>query len=112
MPHHSSATTDYEILDRRTETLGGVLRRPTEDGRENASGAVGSRRKLMAPSMFRDLGLRRARLRRRWEDETAFLLSDPANAKWIMDSIAELDYWREISGTLPFDPGYASGKRP
>lgn len=76
------------------------------------AGMAGSRRRLMAPSMTRDLGLRRERVRKRWHDETAYLLSDPANAKWIMDSIAELDYWRELTGAPPFDPSYASGKAP
>jgi hypothetical protein len=76
------------------------------------TGMAGSRRRLMAPSMARDLGLRRARLRRRWNDETTYLLSDPANAAWIMDSIAELDYWRELTGAPPFDPGDASGQAP
>jgi hypothetical protein len=36
------------------------------------------------------------RLPRRWHDETAYLFSNAANAKWIMDSLAELDRWRGI----------------
>jgi hypothetical protein len=33
-------------------------------------------------------------LRRRWHDEAAYLFSNAANARWIMDSLAELDRWR------------------
>jgi hypothetical protein len=33
-------------------------------------------------------------LPKRWQDETAYLFSNAANAKWIMDSLAELDRWR------------------
>lgn len=39
-------------------------------------------------------GLRRVRLRRRWHDEAAYFFSNAANARWIMDSLAELDRWR------------------
>jgi hypothetical protein len=73
---------------------------------------AGSRRKLVAPSMARNHGLRRSALRRRWNDETEYLLSEPANARWIMDAIAELDYWREVTGDPPFDPGYSHDGRP
>lgn len=39
-------------------------------------------------------GPRRVRLRMRWQDEAAYLFSNPANATWIVDSLAELDRWR------------------
>lgn len=60
----------------------------------------------MVPSMARNLGLRRARLRKRWQDDWNYLMSNPANAKWIMDSIAELDLWREHRGAPPFERRY------
>jgi len=66
----------------------------------------------MAPSMTRDLGLRRERVRKRWHDETAFLLSNPANAARIMAAKAQLDRWREMSGEPPFDPTYADEEWP
>lgn len=62
-----------------------------------------SRRNLVPPSMARNLGLRRATLHRRWADETSDLMSSPANIAWIMDSIAELDLWRELRGAPPFE---------
>jgi len=34
------------------------------------------------------------RLPKRWHDDAAYLFSNAANAKWIMDSLAELDRWR------------------
>lgn len=65
-----------------------------------------------APPMTRDLGLRRARLRTRWTSDGAYLFSDPANVRWIMEGQAQLDRWRELSGTPPFDPRYADGELP
>ena len=53
---------------------------------------------------MRHLGLRHKRLRKRWLDDWNYLMSNPANAQWIMDSIAELDFWREIRGTSRFSP--------
>lgn len=38
-------------------------------------------------------GLRRTLVRKRWHDETNFLLRDPYNAKLLLDSIAELNRW-------------------
>ena len=38
-------------------------------------------------------GLRRTLVRKRWRDETNFLLRDPYNAKLLLDSIAELNRW-------------------
>ena len=67
---------------------------------------VGTRRKLMAASMIRDLGLRRSCLRKRWHDDWNYLMSNPANAKWILDSIAEADLWREYRGAPPFERCY------
>jgi hypothetical protein len=55
----------------------------------------------------RHLGLRRSRLGKRWRDDWAYLMSNPANAKWIADSIAELDRGRELRGAPPFDRGRA-----
>ena len=43
----------------------------------------------------RSLGLRRERMRKRWHDDMAYQMSHPANAKWITDSLAELDRWRD-----------------
>jgi hypothetical protein len=59
---------------------------------EAARRQAGGRRR--APSIVAGRGMRRALLPRRWHDETAYLLSNPANAKWIKDSLAELDRWR------------------
>ncbi len=75
-------------------------------------GTLGSRRMRPAPSMMRDLGLRRARLRKRWYDDWAYLMSNPANARWIMDSIAELDHWREVRGAPPFHPHRSDAEAP
>ena len=63
-----------------------------------------------APSMARDLGLRRARLRKRWSSEGAYIFSNPVNVRWIAEARAQLDYWRELTGTPPFDPRYADGE--
>jgi hypothetical protein len=63
-----------------------------------------TRHKLVPPSMARNLGLRRAALHPRWADDMNYLMSNPANARWIMDSIAELDLWRELRGVPPFTP--------
>jgi len=52
----------------------------------------------------RHLGLRRSRLTKRWRDDWAYLMSTPANAKWITDAIAELDRGRELRGAPPFSP--------
>jgi PHD/YefM family antitoxin component YafN of YafNO toxin-antitoxin module len=65
----------------RCETLRGEVAQRRAGGRRRAR-SVGNR------------GLRRALLPVRWQDETAYLLSNPANAKWIRDSLAELDSWR------------------
>lgn len=75
-------------------------------------GMVRSRRTRPVPSMMRHLGLRRARLGKRWSSEGAYLFSNPANVRWIMAAIAQLDEWRESSGTPPFDPRYADGQLP
>lgn len=72
----------------------------------------GSRRRLNVPSMARDHGLRRGAMRKRWYDDWAYLMSDPANAKWIMDSIAELDLWREHRGAPPFRRRYHDDEAP
>jgi hypothetical protein len=61
---------------------------------------------------MRNLGLRRARLRQRWRDYMAYYLSIPANANAIAEARAQLDYWRELTGTPPFDPSYADGEAP
>jgi hypothetical protein len=53
----------------------------------------GRRRSALATH---DLGLRRPRLPGRWRDETAYLLRDPANARLLLDSVAELDRWAAI----------------
>jgi hypothetical protein len=47
-------------------------------------------------------GLRRARVWRHWRDETAYLMSVPANRAWIEGAIAQLDRWRELRGAPPF----------
>lgn len=75
-------------------------------------GTVGSRRTHRVPSMMRHLGLRRARLRKRWSSDGAYLFSNPANVRWIMAARAQLDEWRELSGTPPFDPRYADAQVP
>ena len=56
---------------------------------------VRSGRRRSSPGT-RDLGLRRPRLRRRWRDETAYLLRNPASAKLLLDAVAELDRWAAI----------------
>jgi hypothetical protein len=66
----------------RTETVGAETVHGQAGRRRRARPTVGSR------------GVRRTLLRRRWHDETAHLLSNPANAKWIRESLAELDRWR------------------
>ena len=66
----------------RTGTVGAEAPRRQAGGRRRARSVVGSR------------GVRRTLLHRRWHDETAYLLSNPANAKWIRESLAELDRWR------------------
>ncbi|MFL5384897.1 MAG: hypothetical protein ACJ8GN_20455 [Longimicrobiaceae bacterium] len=66
----------------RVETVGAEAAQRQPSGRRQARSVVGSR------------GVRRTLLPRRWHDETAYLLSNPANAKWIRDSLAELDRWR------------------
>jgi hypothetical protein len=38
-------------------------------------------------------GLRRTLVRKRWRDETNFLLHDRSNAKLLLDAIAELNRW-------------------
>jgi hypothetical protein len=40
--------------------------------------------------------LRRTLVRRRWRDETNFLLSDAHNARLLLESIAELNRWGAI----------------
>ena len=62
---------------------------------------VRSGRRRSSPGTY-DLGLRRPRLRKRWRDEWAYLMSSPANRSWIEESIAELDRWREARGARPF----------
>ena len=57
-----------------------------------AHGRAGGRMTTRSVSVNR--GFRRILLRARWRDETAYLLSSPANAKWIRDSLAELSRWR------------------
>ena len=47
-------------------------------------------------------GLRRDRFWTHWRDETAYLMSVPANRAWIEVAIAQLDDWREIRGAPPF----------
>jgi hypothetical protein len=42
----------------------------------------------------------------------AYYLSIPANANAIAEARAQLDYWRELTGTPPFDPSYADGEAP
>lgn len=69
-------------------------------------------RPMAGTSTMRNLGLRRARLRRRWRDYMAYYLSIPANASTIAEARAQLDYWRELTGTPPFDPSYADGEAP
>jgi hypothetical protein len=73
---------------------------------------AGGHRMRTVPSIARNLGLRRAPLRKRWRDYMGHYLSIPANAQWIMDARAQLDYWRELTGTPPFDPSYADGGVP
>jgi hypothetical protein len=51
-------------------------------------------RRRRARSTVGNRSVRRTLLPPRWHDETAYLLSNPANAKWIRDSLAELDRWR------------------
>jgi hypothetical protein len=64
------------------------------------------------PSMARNLGLRRARLTERWYDDWPYLMSNPANAQWINDSIAELDRWREHRGAPPFHAHRTDAEAP
>jgi len=39
-------------------------------------------------------------------------MSNPANARWIMDSLAELDLWREQRGAPAFGPRYRDQEIP
>jgi hypothetical protein len=41
-------------------------------------------------------GVRRSRFRPRWSDETAYILSSPANARRILAAVARLDAGRGI----------------
>jgi hypothetical protein len=38
-------------------------------------------------------GLQRTLVRKRWRDETNFLLRDPYNAKLLLDAVAEVNRW-------------------
>jgi hypothetical protein len=40
--------------------------------------------------------LRRTLVRKRWRDETNFLLRDPYNAKLLLDAVAEVNRWGAI----------------
>ena len=41
-------------------------------------------------------GLQRTLVRKRWRDETNFLLRDPYNAKPLLDAVAEVNRWGAI----------------
>jgi hypothetical protein len=73
---------------------------------------IGNSKRSARSASARDLGLRRTRLRKRWSDETAYIMSNPADVAWIMAAKAQLDRWRELSGTPPFDPHYADDGAP
>jgi len=68
---------------------------------------VESARRGAVRPVARRLGLRRSRLTKRWRDDWAYLMSTPANAKWITDSIAELDRGRALRGAPPFNSRHA-----
>ena len=75
-------------------------------------GTMERRRKRPALSATRRHGIRRTGLRKRWTSEGAYIFSNPANVRWIAEARAQLDYWRELTGTPPFDPSYADGEVP
>jgi PHD/YefM family antitoxin component YafN of YafNO toxin-antitoxin module len=72
---------------RRDEPMRGEVPHRRASERRRAKSVVGNR------------GFRRTSLPARWYDETAYLLSSPANAKWIRDSLAEVDRWRATANS-------------
>jgi PHD/YefM family antitoxin component YafN of YafNO toxin-antitoxin module len=86
-----------EIREMSTGAHNRVLDQP-----HRAQGSTMRREQKRAMRLRREArrgsGVPRFPLPRRWRDTTTMLLSNPVNAKILMDAIAQLDYWAAVRG--------------